>query len=94
MSRYYKDGLKNSYAAAGAGTAYTMVDVIKRAGKNLTRDGVLRAATHLREHNPFLIPGISVRTTPTFRFPVAQVKLQRWHNGRWVIFGKLLPAKP
>lgn len=95
MGRYYKDGLKNSYAAAGAAAAYSMVDVLKKAGKNLTRDSVIRAATHLTERgNPFLIPGLTVRTTPSFRFPLAEVKLQRWHNGHWMIFGKLLAARP
>ena len=76
-------------------SAYTMVDSLKKAGKNLTRKGVLNAATHLTEKgNPFVLPGIVVRTTPSFRYPVSQVKLQRWHKGRWVIFGPLLPAKP
>jgi branched-chain amino acid transport system substrate-binding protein len=94
MKKYYPDGLNNSYAAAGAGAAFTMVDTLRKAGKNLTRKSVMNAALHLRERNPFLLPGIVVRTTPSFHFPVAQVKLQRWHNGQWSIFGKLLPAKP
>jgi branched-chain amino acid transport system substrate-binding protein len=95
MRRYYADGLRNSYAAAGAASAYTMVDALRKAGKNLTRAGLMRAATHLTERgNPFLLPGIVVRTSATNRFPVAQVKLQRWHRGRWVITGKLISAKP
>jgi branched-chain amino acid transport system substrate-binding protein len=95
MAKYFPDGLRNSYAAAGAGAAYTMVDTLRKAGKNLTREGVMRAATHLTERsNPFLLPGIVVKTTSTNHFPVAQVKLQRWHNGHWVILGKLISAKP
>lgn len=95
MTRYYRDGLRNSYAAAGAAAAFTMVDVLRKAGKNLTRAGALRAATRLTErNNPFLLPGIVVRTTPTSRFPIAQVRLQRWANGRWLIFGKLVAARP
>jgi branched-chain amino acid transport system substrate-binding protein len=95
MRRFYPDGVSNGYAAAGAASAFTMVDVLKKAGKNLTRQGVVNAATHLNErNNPFLVPGIAVRTTPTSHFPVSQVKLQRWHSGHWVIFGKLIPAKP
>ena len=95
MTKYYADGISNSYAAAGAGAAYTMVDVLKKAGKNLTREGLMRAATHLTERgNPFVLPGIVVRTTPRNHFPIAQVKLQRWHKGHWIIFGKLISAKP
>ena len=77
------------------GAAYTMVDALKKAGKNLTRDSIMRAATHLTElGNPFLLPGIVVRTTPSFRFPVTQVKLQRWRGRAWHPFGKLLSVKP
>jgi hypothetical protein len=76
-------------------TAYTLVDALKKAGKNLTRDGIMRAATHLNEKgNPFVLPGIVIRTTPTSRFPIHQVKLQRWSAKAWHPFGKLLSVKP
>jgi branched-chain amino acid transport system substrate-binding protein len=87
--------LLDGYYVAGMGAAYTMVDALKKAGKNLTRDSIMRAATHLSERgNPFLLPGIVVRTTPSFRFPVTQVKLQRWRGRAWHPFGKLLSVKP
>jgi hypothetical protein len=35
-----------------------------------------------------------VRTTPTFRFPITQVGLQRRQSGRWVPFGGLQSARP
>jgi branched-chain amino acid transport system substrate-binding protein len=87
--------LQNGYFTAGMATAYTLVDVLKKAGKNLTRDGVMRAATHLTEKgNPFVLSGIVVHTTPTSRFPITQVKLQRWSKNAWHPFGKLLSLKP
>jgi branched-chain amino acid transport system substrate-binding protein len=87
--------LKDGYYTAGMGEAYTLVDTLKKAGKNLTREGVMRAATHLNEKgNPFVLPGIVIRTTPTFRFPLTQVKLQRWSNNSWHPFGKLISVKP
>ncbi len=77
------------------GAAFTMVDALKKAGRNPTRASVMRAATHLDErNNPFLLPGIKVRTTPSSRFPVTQVKLQRWRNKAWHPFGKLIAARP
>jgi branched-chain amino acid transport system substrate-binding protein len=76
-------------------TAYTLVDTLKKAGRNPTRESLMRAATHLTEKgNPFVLPGIVIRTTPTARFPLTQVKLQRWSNKSWHPFGKLLSAKP
>jgi branched-chain amino acid transport system substrate-binding protein len=87
--------LKDGFYVAGMGAAYTMVDALKKAGKNLTRAGVMRAATHLNERgNPFLLPGIVVRTTATKRFPLTQVRLQRWHAKAWHPFGKLISAQP
>ena len=87
--------LSDGYLVAGMGAAFTMVDVLRKAGKNLTREGVMRAATHLNErNNPFLLPGIAVRTTPTRRFPVTQVRLQRWRAKAWHPFGKLISATP
>jgi branched-chain amino acid transport system substrate-binding protein len=87
--------LSDAYYVAGMAAAYTMVDALNKAGKNLTRQGVMRAAIHLNERgNPFVLPGIVVRTTPTVRYPVTQVKLQRWSAGAWHPFGRLLALRP
>ncbi len=87
--------LKDGFYVAGMGAAYTMVDTLRKAGKNLTRAGVMRAATHLNERgNPFLLPGIVVKTSPSKRFPVTQVRLQRWRGKAWHPFGKLISAEP
>jgi branched-chain amino acid transport system substrate-binding protein len=87
----YRDG----YLVAGMAAAYTMVDTLKKAGKNLTRQSVMRAATHLSEKgNPFVLPGITIRTTPSFRFPITQVRLQRWNARAWHPFGKLISVRP
>src|SRR6059058_3959291 len=49
--------LKDGYFTAGMATAYTMVDTLKKAGRNPTRQSVMRAATHLMEKgNPFVLP--------------------------------------
>jgi branched-chain amino acid transport system substrate-binding protein len=83
-------GMKDVYSVYGMASAFTLVDALKHAGRNLTRAGVMRAATHLNErNNPFVLPGVSVRTSPTDRFPLTQAKLQRYHDGRWVYFGPL-----
>jgi branched-chain amino acid transport system substrate-binding protein len=95
MSRYAAGQTPNGYYAAGMASAYTLVDTLKKAGKNLTRKSVMTAATHLNEKsNPFVLPGIRIHTTPSYRFPISQVRLERWHKGHWVLFGPLLSARP
>jgi ABC-type branched-subunit amino acid transport system substrate-binding protein len=77
----------------GMTVAWTMVETLKAAGRNPTRTSLLRAATHLDlRGNPFLLPGIVIRTTPTQYFPLAQVYLYRWNNRQWVRSSGLLPA--
>jgi branched-chain amino acid transport system substrate-binding protein len=77
----------------GMAVAYTMVDTLKKAGRNPTREGVLRAATHLNETNPFLLPGIRIRTSPNDYYPMDTVKLARYHVTHWQFFGNLVTAR-
>jgi len=77
----------------GMAVAYTMVDTLRNAGRNLTRASVLRAATHLDETNPFLLPGVRIKTTPNDYYPMDKVKLARYHGSHWQFFGKLVDAR-
>jgi branched-chain amino acid transport system substrate-binding protein len=87
-------GIKDVYNVYGMSSAFTLVDALKHAGKNPTRASVMRAATHLNErNNPFLLPGMSVTTGGSDHFPLAQAKLERYHNGRWVYFGPLVSVR-
>jgi hypothetical protein len=55
----------------------------------------MKAVTHMNETtNPFLVPGVTVHTTPTSRFPISHVLLQRWHKGHFVPLPGLQYAKP
>jgi branched-chain amino acid transport system substrate-binding protein len=82
------------YNYAGMAFAYTMVDALRKAGRNLNRATLMRAATNLNEPaNPFLIPGIAVRTTPANHFPITKAQLYRYRNGRWQPFSGLLGAR-
>jgi branched-chain amino acid transport system substrate-binding protein len=96
LGRYAKGAdLTDGYYMAGMASAFTLVDTLRKAGKNLTRAGVMKAATSLNEvNNPFLLPGIKVKTTSTYRFPVSQVQLQRWTKGHWQLVGGLVSARP
>ena len=74
----------------GMAAAWTAIEAIRRAGADLTRDGLLRVVGALNlQGNPFLLPGIAVRTGPGDRYPIEQLLLQRWHKGAWRSFGGL-----
>ena len=77
----------------GMAVAYTMVDTLQHAGRNPTRESVLRAATHLNETNPFLLPGVRIKTSPNDYYPMDKVKLARYRGDHWQFFGKLVSAR-
>ena len=56
----------------GMMAAYAMVDALKQAGRNPTRASLLKAATHMHETNPFLLPGIPLSTSPSNYFPIGR----------------------
>jgi branched-chain amino acid transport system substrate-binding protein len=95
MRKYYAGGdVNDAYNLYAMAVAFTLVDTLKHAGKNVTRPGVMKAATKLNErNNPFLLPGIVVRTTAADHFPIDQARLERYHNGRWLTFGRLVSLR-
>ncbi len=94
MKRYGSGDVNDVYNVYAMASAHSLVTALGQAGKSLTRRGLLRALTSLNERdNPFLLPGITVRTSASDRFPIEQARLQRWTKGRWVSFGSLLAAR-
>ena len=91
MSRYAKGAnAKDVNHVYGMAVAYETVKVLKAAGKTPTRAAVVAQMGKLNDaSNPFLLPGIAVRTSATERFPIEQALLQRWSKGRWKSFGGL-----
>ncbi len=95
MKKYNSGGNpKDVYNVYGMSAAHTFVEALKHAGKNPTRESIMQAATHLNVHNdPFLLPGITVKTGRGDHFPLDQAKLERYHNGRWIVFGGLFRVR-
>ncbi len=81
------------YNFYGMSAAFTMVDTLKHAGKNLTRATLLRAATHLNEVNPFMRPGIKIITTPSDYYPISKAQLLRYDHTHWVAAAPLASAR-
>jgi branched-chain amino acid transport system substrate-binding protein len=95
MATYAKGAnVSDVYHVYGMAVAFTLVEALKKAGKDLTRDGLIKAVDNLNiANNPFVLPGIVVKTGPNDHFPLNQVYLQQWSKGRWTQFGSLLTYK-
>jgi len=75
----------------GVAVAYTMVDVLKQAGSNLTRANVISiASSGLNETNPFLLPGVKVTTGSSDHFPITQEQVITWSANGWHLQGSLI----
>ena len=78
----------------GMAVAYETVNLLKRLGANPTRAGLMKAARSMNDpKNPFLLPGVVVKTATGDGFPLQQGQLQRWTKGKWVAFGDLWTSK-
>ena len=95
MRRYNPSGRQTDvYNWYGMTVAWTLVETIRKAGPNLTRAGLLRAAQSLNlPRNPFLLPGIRLETSRTDYRPLEHVYLYRYDNKEWVKASGLLQAR-
>lgn len=95
MRRFHPGGRPaDVYNWYGMTVAWTIVEMLRRAGPNLTRAGLLRAAQTLdTQANPFLLPGIRLKTSPSDYFPLDTVYLYRYDNRQWVRASGVLRAR-
>jgi branched-chain amino acid transport system substrate-binding protein len=86
--------VNDSFNIYGVAVAYTMVDVLKQAGSNMTRANVINiAANQLNESNPFLLPGVSLKTSSTDHFPITQEQVITWSANAWHLQGSLIDER-
>jgi branched-chain amino acid transport system substrate-binding protein len=94
MRRHGTGNPRDVYNVYGMAVAHTFVTALRNAGQNPTRRSVMNAALRLNNRtNPFVLPNMIIRTGGSDRFPLDQARLQRWQNGRWLSFGRLIRAR-
>jgi ABC-type branched-subunit amino acid transport system substrate-binding protein len=78
----------------GFGAGQTMVQVLKQCGDELTRANVMKQAANLKDFAPAtVIPGVRLNTGPTDFAPIEQLKMMRFTNGKWELFGDIISAE-
>jgi len=65
----------------GLAVGWTFVDALRHAGKNPTRKSLMHALRTLNEKNPFIYPGMSVKTSKKRNFPMQQLIFTKWNGG-------------
>jgi branched-chain amino acid transport system substrate-binding protein len=95
MDKYYPEGDKtSSFNVYGYTVAQNLHKVLLAAGKNLTREGVMKAAANMKDLElDLLLPGIKVNTSPTDFYPIEQNQMMRFKGGKWEFFGPIISGE-
>ncbi|WP_407146598.1 ABC transporter substrate-binding protein [Bradyrhizobium sp. ORS 86] len=80
------------YAPYGYNIGYAVVQILKQCGNDLTRENIMKQASHLDMELPLLLPGIRLRTSPTDLRPIKQMRLVRFNGQRYVLFSDVLES--
>jgi ABC-type branched-subunit amino acid transport system substrate-binding protein len=82
-------GVVNGYIAS-----FLAAHVLSSAGSTLTRENLLKIATHLDHLRvPMLLPGVTATTSPTDYSVINLFQIQRFEHGRWVAAGKTMSGE-
>jgi branched-chain amino acid transport system substrate-binding protein len=81
------------YGPYGYNIGYAVVQILRQCGDDLTRENVMKQATHLDMELPLLLPGIRLKTSPTDLRPIKQMRLVRFDGQRYVLFSDVLASE-
>jgi branched-chain amino acid transport system substrate-binding protein len=95
MTRYFPNGgnpavQANGINYYGVASAAAFVQLLRKAGPNPTRAGIIRAARSWNQVNPFLLPGNPQRTTAKNQFPIRGFRMVRFDNGKFSFISPML----
>jgi branched-chain amino acid transport system substrate-binding protein len=86
---------KNGNYYYGVAKAYTFVQALRAAGRNLTRESLMAATLKMSDKsNPLLLPGAVTKTGKNDAFPISQQRLVRWNDGGFTPIGPLVDTRP
>ena len=90
MKKFHPNGdMKDNFNVYGYTVAQTLVQVLKQAGDNLTRDNIMKQAASLDMTLPMLLPGVNIKTGPDDFYPIEREQLMKFDGKTWQLFGKV-----
>ncbi|ETR77444.1 branched-chain amino acid ABC transporter substrate-binding protein [Afipia sp. P52-10] len=94
LTKYYPDANRSdAFVVFGYNVSQTLVQVLKQAKDNLTRENVMKEAANLKDLElDGLLPGIKINTSPTDFAPLSSLQLIRLKGQTWERFGDILSA--
>ena len=81
-------------ATYGYAVAQMMVQVLKQAGDNLTRENIMKQAANIKDFQlPMVLPGVLANTSPADFALFQTMQLVKFDGKNWVDFGKPVAVK-
>jgi branched-chain amino acid transport system substrate-binding protein len=78
-------------ATYGYSTAALLIQVLKQAGDDLTRENLMKQVTNIKGYAADLaLPGMTVSTTPDDWRINKQFQMMKFDGARWVLFGEII----
>jgi branched-chain amino acid transport system substrate-binding protein len=95
LAKYAPDMNKTDGSVVyGYGQAQTIVQVLKQAGDNLTRENIMKQAANLKAFAPdTLLPGVTITTTPTDFYPIEQLQMMKFAGEKYELFGPVISGE-
>ena len=95
MKKYNPKGnIGSNFNVYGYNVAMTMVQVLRQAGDNLTRENIMKQAASIKNLElPMLLPGIKLNTSANDFRPIEQMQLMKFDGKGWERFGDVLSAE-
>jgi ABC-type branched-subunit amino acid transport system substrate-binding protein len=95
MDKYHPRGNKGEqFNIYGYAVAFTLAEVLRRSGDDLTRENVMKQAASLDNLAvPLLLPGITISTGPDDFYPIEQLQLQRFNGETWDLIGEVISGE-
>ena len=92
MGKYMRnDDVRQDLHNYGYAATHTLIEVLRRAGDDLTRANIMRQAASLKGFAaPLLMPGITVNTSPTDYFPIQSMRMARVKGESFELLGDLI----
>ncbi|WP_424628264.1 ABC transporter substrate-binding protein [Bradyrhizobium sp. SYSU BS000235] len=95
LAKYAPDMNKTDGSVVyGYGQAQTLVQVLKQAGDNLTRENIMKQAASLKAFAPdTLLPGVAITTSPTDFYPIEQLQMMKFNGDKYDLFGPVISGE-
>ncbi len=95
MAKYYPEGDRgNTLSADSYLRGKILVDILKQAGDNLTRENFMALLRNMKDvKSGLLLPGVAINTSPTRPTPLSQTRLMRLKGEQWELFGPIIDSE-